>query len=84
MRSVEDILLQLIPQGDSFTYHRAASRPFAAPLHIASCCPNHDYHHAVHATHDLLHHFAVQCSYHHAALTILLYISLSCLLWLAA
>jgi len=68
MRSVEDILLQLILQGDSFTYHRSASRPFAAPYHVApSCCSwshtlpihhdVHDLHHTSHIPHDVhIHH----------------------------
>ena len=47
MRSVEDILLQLILQGDSFTYHNSASCPFATPDHVApSCCIM--LHHATH------------------------------------
>ena len=32
MRSVEDMLLQLILQGDSFTYHFVASHHHAAPI----------------------------------------------------
>ena len=64
MRSVEDILLQLILQGDSFTYHRAAFGSLAAPLHTAPCCTNHDYHHVAHV-HDLIHHNAAQTNVHH-------------------
>jgi len=41
MRSVEDMLLQLIFQGDSFTYHRAASRHHAVPHRAAPCCTHH-------------------------------------------
>lgn len=38
MRSVEDMLRQLILQGGSFTYHRATSRHHVAPHHAAPCC----------------------------------------------
>ena len=41
MRSVEDMLLQLILQGDSFTYHRVASRHHVAPHRVAPCCTHH-------------------------------------------
>jgi len=41
MRSVEDMLLQLILQGDSFTHHRVASRHHAAPHHATPCCTHH-------------------------------------------
>ena len=43
MRSVEDMLLQLILQGDSFTYHCAAFRHHVAPQRVAPCCTHHHY-----------------------------------------
>ena len=43
-RSIEDMLLQLILQGDSFTHHSVASRPLAAPHHAA---PFFTYNHSV-------------------------------------
>ena len=49
MRSVEDMLLQLILQGDSFTYRCAAFRHHVAPHRAAPCCTHHHYaasHHA--------------------------------------
>ena len=49
MRSVEDMLLQLILQGDSFTYRCAAFRHHVAPHCAAPCCTHHHYaasHHA--------------------------------------
>ena len=49
MRSVEDMLLQLILQGDSFTYRCAAFRHDVAPHYAAPCCTHDHYvvsHHA--------------------------------------
>jgi len=66
MRSVED---QLILQGDSFTYHFAASRHHAAPHRVAPCCTHHHnagpHDHVVHII--LLHltlHFCPVCHNH--------------------
>ena len=42
MRSVEDMLLQLILQGDS-TYRCAAFRHHVAPHRAAPCCTHHHY-----------------------------------------
>jgi len=41
MRSVEDMLLQLILQGDSITYHSATSRHHIAPHRVAPCYSHH-------------------------------------------
>ena len=43
MRSVEDMLLQLILQGDSFTYRCAAFRHHAALHRAAPGCTHHHY-----------------------------------------
>ena len=97
MRSIEDILLQLILHGDSFTYHSVAFRPFATPYRVGPlCCIMHN-----HVVHDLIHHAAhtsccpcimlpmissIMLPVHHAATQFYyqMYISLSCFLWLAA
>ena len=41
MRLVEDMLLQLILQGESFTYRCAAFRHHVAPHRTAPCCTHH-------------------------------------------
>jgi len=49
MRSVEDMLLQLILQGDSFTYRSVAFCHHVAPHRAAPCCTHYHYvasHHA--------------------------------------
>jgi len=57
MRSIEDMLLQLILQGDSFMYHFVASHHHAAPHRVEPCCTHHHnagpHDHVVHIT--LLH-----------------------------
>lgn len=59
MRSIEDTLLPLILQGDSFTYHCVASRHHATPHRVAPC---RTHHHNVgphdHAVHIILLHLA--------------------------
>jgi len=62
MRSVEDMLLQLILQGNFFTYHCAASRHHVAPHRATPCCTHH--HHAGphdHAVHIILLHLMLHC-----------------------
>ena len=71
MRSVEDMLLQLILQGDSFTYRCDAFHHHVAPHRVAPCCPHHHYAASHHASLimtvpitvlryvPLLHHFAI-------------------------
>lgn len=52
MRSVEDMLLQLILEGDSFTYHCVASHHHVAPHRVAPCYTHQHnvgpHHHVVH------------------------------------
>ena len=64
MRLVKDII-QLILQGDSFTYHSVASRPLAAPHRVTPCCT---YHHNAgpndHAMHFMLLLLSLCCSNH--------------------
>ena len=83
MRSVENMLLQLILQGDSFTYHCAASRPYAAPHHVAPCCTHH---HSArpndHARHFMLLLLSLCYSYHWATFITDLHSSLICTQWL--
>ena len=92
MRSVEDMLLQLILQGDSFTYRCAAFRHHVAPHRAAPCCTHHHYagpHY--HAAHIILLHLVLHLSvlqhlalpYHLAALTSAAsyYTSLYCIMY---
>ena len=58
MRLVEDILLQLILQGDGFTYRSATFHPICAHNFVTPCCT---------VTHVEPWWLSYSCSYHHAA-----------------